>query len=154
MESPIIALPYWITERVSVSGLTANSLSELENSLSDEELIWMLSLHKLQPFQGVLTELGELQDSERIRNLSAYELSDSGVEHSCNRYLRSPEGTTLKNHLTVKLCTTPNLHIMLLAFTNATVNPIKDLAKQYCDNTSFSQMCHVADGMLLTKYIN
>ena len=155
MELPILALPYWIADRVNVANLTANNLHDLENSLSDEELVWIMSLHKIQPFQDILTELHKLHDSDRMRKLSTYQLSGHGVMHACSRFLRVPiENTDTQRHLKPKVCTTPNLHVMLLSYTAVTIKPVHLLAKQICDNTSFTQMSNIANGALLTKYIN
>lgn len=154
MESPIIALPYWMEDRVNIHGLTANGLIELENNLSDDELLWVLSLHKLKPFSGILTELGSLHDSERMRKLSEYELGCKGVTHGCVRYLNAPPEVPMFKSIKLKLVTTSNLHIMVISHATAPEDPIRQLAKQYSDNTCFTQMLHAADGLLLTQYIN
>ena len=158
MEHPILVLPYWIKERINVTSLTRNSLTELENSLSDEELVWVMSLNKITPcLNRIAKPLYALNPTERIRSVSSYEMSTKDVRNACGTYLRVPKAllANVQRELTTEVVSNINLHIVLLYHTNAPVTRhAKQLAKQFSDNTSFSRMCSIAQGAILNEYIN
>ena len=84
MEHPILVLPHWIKERLNITKLTRHSVNDLENVLSDEELLWVMSLHKFIPsLHNVAKRMYDLYPSERIRDISSYEMSVSDVKHAC-----------------------------------------------------------------------
>jgi hypothetical protein len=152
----MIALPYWVAERINIHKLTQNSLIELENCLSDEELVWVMSLHNLLAIKDTVTPLYELHQSERSRNLSSYILDAGTVKAACYTYLRIPLDQMQTNNLfDVKVISTPNLHVMVLTgSTHTTDSTMKQLARELSGSIGFERMCTYANGTILTKYLN
>ena len=154
MVKPILIMPYWVADKVSVSSLTKGCLHKIEDILNDEELLWVMHLHKLPPFNDIITPLHRVHNSIRTRSLSPYELPTDAVIKSCYRFLRTNTHDDSTTALNLKLYKTIDMHVMLIAPADKQTNVIRELAKQYSDLNTFGELITAANGKLFNKYIN